>query len=80
MDAAEKISIHSAETITELIEDAGGFVTQKPTCNAHQNGEHEHGTHGRGTKTWGDRDPGKRLLSHTKGVGLTKALKRLLPG
>jgi hypothetical protein len=40
----------------------------------------EYGTHGRGTKTWGDRDPGKRLLSHTKGVGLTKALKRLLPG
>jgi hypothetical protein len=40
----------------------------------------EYGTHGRGTKTWGDREPGKGLLSHAKGVGLTKALKRLLPG
>jgi hypothetical protein len=40
----------------------------------------EHGTHGRSTKTWGDRDPGKRLVSHARGVGLTKALKRLLAG
>ncbi|WP_328617234.1 hypothetical protein OHS18_13410 [Amycolatopsis sp. NBC_00355] len=40
----------------------------------------EYGTHGRGTKNWGDREPGKQLLSHAKGVGLTKALKRLLPG
>jgi hypothetical protein len=40
----------------------------------------EHGTHGRGIKTWGDREPGTRLLYHAKGVGLTKALKRLLPG
>lgn len=41
---------------------------------------HEYGAHGKRTKTWGNRDPGARLLSHTKGVGLTKALKRLLPG
>jgi len=40
----------------------------------------EYGTHGKGTKTWGDREPGTRLLSHAKGVGLTKALKSLLPG
>ncbi|MEU7475463.1 hypothetical protein AB0A63_05720 [Lentzea sp. NPDC042327] len=30
------------------------------------------------SQNWGDLEPGKRLLSHTKGVGLTKALKRLL--
>nr|WP_157527176.1 hypothetical protein [Kibdelosporangium sp. MJ126-NF4] len=29
-------------------------------------------------QNWGDREPGKQLLSHAKGVGLTKALKRLL--
>lgn len=39
----------------------------------------EHGTHGRGTKTWGDREPGRRLLVHAKGIGLSKALKKLLP-
>ncbi|MBM7494499.1 hypothetical protein JOD64_005721 [Micromonospora luteifusca] len=38
----------------------------------------EHGTHGRGTKTWGDREPGRRLLVHARGVGLSLALKRLL--
>ena len=31
-----------------------------------------------GTKTWGDREPGKRLLALAKGDGLTQALKRLL--
>ncbi|WP_071288558.1 hypothetical protein [Mycolicibacterium llatzerense] len=40
---------------------------------------HEHGTHGRGTKTWGDREPGRKLLVHAKGIGLSKTLKRLLP-
>ncbi len=35
-------------------------------------------THRKGIKTWGDREPGTRLLSHAKGVGLTQALKRLL--
>lgn len=39
----------------------------------------EHGTHGRGTKTWGDREPGRRLLVHAKGIGLSLALKKLLP-
>ncbi|MGW4215378.1 hypothetical protein ACWEIJ_45920 [Lentzea sp. NPDC004789] len=39
----------------------------------------EYGTHGKGTKTWGDRDPGKRLLTQAKGIGLSKALNRLLP-
>ncbi|MFG2008482.1 hypothetical protein ACGFNF_05350 [Micromonospora sp. NPDC048868] len=38
----------------------------------------EYGTHGKGVKTWGDREPGRRLLTHAKGVGLTQALKRLL--
>ncbi|WP_146044342.1 hypothetical protein [Amycolatopsis sp. BJA-103] len=31
-------------------------------------------------KAWGDREPGNRLLRHAKGVGVTQALKRLLPG
>ena len=39
---------------------------------------YEDGNHGRGTKIWGDRERGRRLLSHAKGVGLTQALKRLL--
>ncbi|MCV7303512.1 hypothetical protein H7J93_28235 [Mycobacterium barrassiae] len=39
----------------------------------------ECGTHGHGTKTWGDREPGRRLLVHVKGVGLSRALKRLVP-
>ena len=43
-----------------------------------ENRHSEHGTHGKGTKTWGDREPGRRLLTHAKGVGLTQALKRLL--
>lgn len=38
----------------------------------------EHGSHGVGTKWWGDREPGRRLLVHSKGVGLSLALKRLL--
>ncbi|MFG1838955.1 hypothetical protein ACGFH8_11030 [Micromonospora sp. NPDC049175] len=29
-------------------------------------------------QVWGDQEPGKRLLTHAKGVGLTQALKRLL--
>jgi hypothetical protein len=31
-----------------------------------------------GHKNWGDREPGKRLLTHAKGVGLTQSLKLLL--
>lgn len=38
----------------------------------------EYGRHGKGIKTWGDREPGKKLLVHAKGVGLSMALKRLL--
>lgn len=38
----------------------------------------EYGRHGRGIKTWGNREPGKKLLVHAKGVGLSLALKRLL--
>lgn len=40
----------------------------------------ETGRHNVGTKVWGDWDPGKRLLRHTKGVGINLALKDLLEG
>jgi hypothetical protein len=39
----------------------------------------ENGTHGMGTKTWGTREPGPQLLVTAKGIGLSNALKRLLP-
>lgn len=32
------------------------------------------------TFSWGDRDPGRRLLRHAKGVGLNLELKRILEG
>lgn len=35
---------------------------------------------GRPTYSWGDRDPGKRLIRHAKGVGLNLELKRILDG
>lgn len=35
-------------------------------------------TNGPGMQTWGDREPGRRLLVHARGVGLSLALKRLL--
>ncbi|MFI9452470.1 hypothetical protein [Amycolatopsis sp. NPDC052450] len=41
---------------------------------------YETGTGSTGIKAWGDREPGNRLLRHAKGVGVTQALKRLLPG
>jgi hypothetical protein len=39
----------------------------------------ESGSHGRGTKTWGNRAQGRRIR-HTKGLGLSVALKFLLTG
>lgn len=35
---------------------------------------------GRPTYSWGDRDPGARVIRHSKGVGLTLALKDILDG
>lgn len=40
----------------------------------------EWGTHNGGKKSWGDREPGKRLLRHAKGVGINLALKDVLQG
>lgn len=39
---------------------------------------YDHSLSGNGTKFWGNREPGRRIR-HAKGVGLSVALKGLLP-
>jgi hypothetical protein len=78
----EEESVHTADGRTRIVVDTSHHVSDIGDHDLRafdfEKRHTEYGRHGRGTKTWGDREPGKRLLVHAKGVGLSAALKRLL--
>ncbi|MEV4859903.1 hypothetical protein [Streptomyces ossamyceticus] len=78
----EEESVHTADGRTQIVVDTSHHVRDIGDRDLRtfdfEKCHREYGRHGRGTKTWGDREPGKRLLVHAKGVGLSAALKRLL--